>query len=56
MCMSIGTIVTISLVTAILASSHDPGGTQAWLFAAAGVLLVVALPLIARVPEHRGSW
>jgi MFS family permease len=56
MCMSIGTIVTISLVTAILASSHDPGGTQAWLFAAAGALLVVALPLIARVPEHRGSW
>lgn len=56
MCMSIGTIVTISIVTAILANSHDPGRTQAWLLAAAGVLLIVALPLIARVPEHRGSW
>jgi hypothetical protein len=54
--MSIGTIVTISLATAILASSHDPGHAQAWFFAAAGALLVAALPLIARVPEHRGSW
>jgi MFS family permease len=56
MCMQIGTIITISVDTAILASSHDPGGIQAWLFAANAALLIVALPLIARVPEHHGSW
>jgi EmrB/QacA subfamily drug resistance transporter len=56
MCMSIGTIVTISIDTAILANSHDPGHIQAWLFVAIAVLYVVALPLITRVPEHRGSW
>jgi MFS family permease len=56
LCMQIGTIVTISIDTAILAGAHDPGHTQAWLFALAGALLIVALPLIARVPEHRGSW
>jgi MFS family permease len=56
MSMSIATIVTISVDTAILAGSHDPGHVQAWLFGLAGVLLVVALPLITRVPEHRGSW
>jgi EmrB/QacA subfamily drug resistance transporter len=56
MCMAIGTIVTISIATAILASSHDPGRIQAWLFGLAGALLLAALPLIARVPEHRGSW
>jgi EmrB/QacA subfamily drug resistance transporter len=56
MCMAIGTIVTISIDTAILASSHDPGRIQAWLFAAVAALYVAALPLIARVPEHRGSW
>src|SRR6185437_1250692 len=56
MSMAIGTIITISVVTAILAGSHDPGGIQAWLFVLAGVLLIAALPLIARVPEHRGSW
>jgi MFS family permease len=56
MCMSIGTILTISTATAILASSDDPGRIHAWLYAIAGVLLLAALPLIARVPEHRGSW
>ena len=56
MCMSIGTIVTISIDTAILANSHDPGRTQGWLFAATAALYVVALPLITRVPEPRGSW
>ncbi len=56
MCMQIGTIITISVDTAILAMSHDPGGIQAWLFAGAGALLVAALPLITRIPEHHGSW
>ena len=56
MCMSIGTIITVSIDTSILASSHDPGRVQAWLFAGIAALFVVALPLIARVPEHRGSW
>jgi MFS family permease len=56
MCMQIGTIITISIDTAMLASSHDPGRMQAWLFATAAALLVVALPLISRVPEHHGSW
>ncbi|HEX4410913.1 MAG TPA: MFS transporter [Xanthobacteraceae bacterium] len=54
--MQIGTIITISVDTAILASSNDPGHTQAWLFALGAALLFVALPLITRVPEHRGSW
>ena len=56
MSMQIGTIITISIDTSILASSHDPGRIQAWLFAVAAALLVAALPLITRVPEHRGSW
>jgi MFS family permease len=56
MCMQIGTIITISIDTAILASSHDLGRIQAWLFAIVAALLVAALPLITRVPEHRGSW
>jgi len=56
MCMQIGTIITISIDTAILSTSHDPGHIQAWLFAGAGALLIAMLPLITRVPEHRGSW
>jgi MFS family permease len=56
MCMQVGTIITICVDTAILASAHDPGRIQAWLFAGIAALLVAALPLITRVPEHRGSW
>jgi EmrB/QacA subfamily drug resistance transporter len=56
MCMQIGSIITVSIATAILASSADPGRIQAWIYVMAAVLLVAALPLIARVPEHHGSW
>jgi MFS family permease len=56
MSMQIGTIIAISIDTTILASSQDPGRIQAWLFALAAALLFAALPLITRVPEHRGSW
>jgi MFS family permease len=56
MCMQIGSITTISIATAVLASSDDPGRVQAWLYVAAALLLVAALPLITRVPEHHGSW
>jgi MFS family permease len=56
MCRRIGAITTISIATAILASSDDPGRVQAWVYVAAALLLVAALPLITRVPEHHGSW
>jgi MFS family permease len=56
MCLQIGSIITISRATAILASSDYPGGIQAWVYVMAAVLLVAALPLITRIPEHHGSW
>ena len=56
MCLNIGSITTIAVATAVIASSDDPGGTQAWVYVAAALLLALALPLIARVPEHHGSW
>jgi EmrB/QacA subfamily drug resistance transporter len=56
MFMQIGTIIAISIDTAILAASDDLGRTQARLYVAAAILLVATLPVITRVPEHRGSW
>jgi MFS family permease len=56
MCLQIGSITTIAIATAIIASSNDPGRIQAWVYVAAALLLVAALPLIAFVPEHHGSW
>jgi len=44
------------LVFAIVASSGDPGAAQARVCAIAAVLLLAALTVIRRVPEHRGSW
>lgn len=56
MCRQIGSIVIVSIATAVLASSDNPGGIQTWVYVVAAILLVAALPLITRVPEHHGSW
>jgi EmrB/QacA subfamily drug resistance transporter len=51
-----GGITGLSVVTAVLARSGNPGLAQAWaLVGLAGVLLCL-VPLIWIVPEHRGSW
>jgi MFS family permease len=54
--MQIGAILTVSIGTALIAAADDPGGAQAWFYGAAVVVYALALPLVARVPEHRGSW
>ncbi|MBN9245580.1 MAG: MFS transporter [Mesorhizobium sp.] len=54
--LQIGSIATISITTAILAGSADPGSIQAWVYIVAALLIVAALPVISRVPEHHGSW
>jgi EmrB/QacA subfamily drug resistance transporter len=52
-----GIIFSVSTVTAILNRSADPGLAQAHiLWVAVGVLLVVMVPLVFRVPEHKGTW
>ena len=52
----VGQIVAVSVTAAIIAQSASPGQLEARVFAAFAVLLVACLPVIARVPEHRGSW
>jgi MFS family permease len=54
--LQIGSIVTVSIATAVLAGSARPGLAQAWFYAVAAAVLVVAAPVIARIPEHRGAW
>ena len=54
--LQIGSITTVSIVTALLTRSSNPAGIQAWTFVAAALLLVVFFPLINHVPEHRGAW
>ena len=52
----VGQIAAVSITTTIIAQSASPGQLQAKVFIAFAVLLLACLPVIARVPEHRGSW
>jgi EmrB/QacA subfamily drug resistance transporter len=51
-----GQIVAVSVTAAIIAQPASPGQLEAKVFIVFALLLVVCLPVIARVPEHRGSW
>jgi EmrB/QacA subfamily drug resistance transporter len=52
----VGQIAAVSITATIIARSASPGQIQAKVFIAFAVLLLACLPVIARVPEHRGSW
>ncbi len=51
-----GAIISVSLVSALAARSADPGITLAHVFLVFAALLLLAVPLVRRVPEHRGGW
>jgi MFS family permease len=51
-----GAIMGVSITTAILAGSSNPGETLAVVFAVFAGLLILVLPLVFLVPEHHGSW
>lgn len=51
-----GAIIAVSVTTAVLANSADPGLAQAHAFVVLAALLLAALPLIFTIPDHRGSW
>lgn len=55
--MQIGEILTISLATAIIAS--DDGlqtHIHAWIHLVVAFLFILCMPIIAKVPEHKGVW
>ncbi len=52
-----GSIIAVSVTTAIIARSHDPGLMQARVFVVFALLLVALLPVVWwMVPDHRGNW
>jgi EmrB/QacA subfamily drug resistance transporter len=54
---NIGTIFAVSIVTAILNRSSDPGLAQAhliWVMAA--IIFCVMVPLVRGIPERKGAW
>jgi EmrB/QacA subfamily drug resistance transporter len=54
---SIGTIFSVSIVTAILNRSSDPGLVQAHIILVmAAIIGLVMVPLVRGIPEHKGEW
>jgi EmrB/QacA subfamily drug resistance transporter len=54
---NLGVILSVSINTAILNRSTDPGTTEVYvLCGAVGLILFVMLPLTRWMPDHRGSW
>jgi EmrB/QacA subfamily drug resistance transporter len=51
-----GAIIAVSVTTALVARSSDPGIMQADVFLAFAGLLVLLLPLVFLVPDHHGNW
>jgi EmrB/QacA subfamily drug resistance transporter len=51
-----GSIIAVSVTTAIIARSSHPGLVQAHVFLVFAVLLIALLPLIRLVPDHHGNW
>lgn len=52
----IGSIVTVSVATSVIAGFGATGTAQAYVYATVAGFLLLMLPIIARVPEHRGAW
>jgi len=51
-----GAITAVSVTTAVIARSADPGLVQARVFLVFAALLVLMLPLVKLVPDHHGNW
>jgi EmrB/QacA subfamily drug resistance transporter len=51
-----GSIIAVSVMTAVAANSTNPAMAQAHGFVVLSALLLVAVPLIFTIPDHRGSW
>jgi EmrB/QacA subfamily drug resistance transporter len=51
-----GGITAISVITAVVARSADPGLALAHAFLTLAVILACLLPAVFYVPDHRGQW
>lgn len=56
MSLQVGQITTVSVIAAILSRAADPGATQALIYALSALVFVATMPLVARIPEHKGAW
>ena len=51
-----GGILSVSITTALLARSSNPGITQAYMFVVEAALILLMIGLVFVVPDHKGRW
>mgnify|MGYP000904800651 CR=1 FL=1 len=54
--LQMGSIIMVSITTAILVKGANPGEMHAWVYLVTAMLLILCVPFVSRIPEHRGSW
>lgn len=53
---SIGSIIAVSVMTAIASRSLHPGAVLGWGFVLIGIPILMSIPLITSLEDHRGNW
>ncbi len=53
---SMGSIIAVSVMTAIVARSSDPGMVLGWGFALVAIPVLGMIPFIISLEDHRGNW
>jgi EmrB/QacA subfamily drug resistance transporter len=51
-----GFLIGVSVITAILARSAQPGITQAHAYLVTAIIVLAVLPLVFLIPDYRGKW
>ncbi len=56
LCLQLGQILMIAVATAAIAESTPTDNIQAHVYLVVAGVFVFCLPLISRIPEHKGVW
>ena len=55
LCIQMGQIFMIAIATAVIAG-HHPDNVHAHIYMLMALLFILCLPLVSRIPEHKGAW
>lgn len=56
LCLQLGQIFIIAIATAAIAGSSQRDNIQAHVYLLVALLFILCLPLVSRIPEHKGAW
>lgn len=56
LCIQLGQIFMIAITTAVIAGSPQTNNMQGHVYLIIAGIFVFCLPLISRIPEHKGAW